>query len=147
MIISFDLDNTLIPYGDAFEVEQPSFLYKALGAEPLRVGTRTLFKTLREQGHTIWIYTTSYRSVVKMRLAFLAAGLRPDRFINQNTNLKILNAHSCKASKHPGLFGIDLHIDDSAGVGMEGEELGFRTLILNTDDEDWVEKIVELLQK
>ena len=43
MIISFDIDNTLIPYSNEFEVEKKTLLSKLLGAEPLRKGTVDLF--------------------------------------------------------------------------------------------------------
>ncbi|MFK7972674.1 MAG: HAD family hydrolase [Bacteroidia bacterium] len=142
MIISFDLDNTLIPYSNEFEVIRPAFAWRLLGAESLRKGTVPLFSKLRDQGHSIWIYTTSYRSVASMRVTFRAAGLAPDRFINEHINQKLLKAHNCKASKHAGLFEIDLHIDDSEGVVMEGRSLGFQALRIDTEDQNWEEKVL-----
>jgi hypothetical protein len=50
---------------------------------------------------------------------------------------------SCTASKNPKLFGIDIHIDDALGVGLEGEKFGFRIIIINPDDKDWIEKILK----
>lgn len=67
MIISFDIDNTLIPYSDEFEVEDKNYAK---------------------------------------------------------------------------LFGIDIHIDDSKGVGMEGEKYGFETIIIDTNDQEWVGKVL-----
>ncbi len=142
MIISFDIDNTLIPYSDEFPVEKRSFRGKMLGAEPIRKGTIQLFKELEGQGHELWIYTTSFRTKLNIKRTFWAYGLSPTRIINETINLNLLKQHQCKASKIPKLFGIDLHIDDSEGVGIEGERYGFRTIIIPPNDRDWVQKIM-----
>jgi len=44
MNISFDLDNTLIPYGDAFPVTK-GIIPTLLGLEGIRAGTKNLFTT------------------------------------------------------------------------------------------------------
>jgi len=139
MIISFDIDNTLIAYSNEFEAEPQSFLAKLLGAEKLRKGTKDLFRYLEKEGHEIWIYTTSYRSIFSLRKTFQLQGLRPKRYINETINRKTLDAQNCKASKNPKLFGIDLHIDDSEGVGIEGKRYGFEVLVIRPDNVDWVE--------
>ena len=46
-------------------------------------------------------------------------------------------------SKYPLAFGIDQHVDDSIGVQMEGEQYGFRTIVVVPEDENWVEKILD----
>ena len=43
--------------------------------------------------------------------------------------------------QNPNLFGIDIHIDDSKGVGMEGERYQFKTIIVDTNDTKWASKI------
>ncbi len=48
---------------------------------------------------------------------------------------------NCRTSKNPLLFDFDLHIDDSKGVGLEGIDLGFNTIIVDSDDAFWTEKI------
>lgn len=142
MIISFDIDNTLIPYSNEFEVEQISLLEKLIGAEPLRKGTRDLFKNLEEKGHEVWIYTTSYRSIFNLRKTFQSYGLKPSKYINETINRKFLNAKNCSASKNPKLFGIDLHIDDSQGVAKEAEQYGFNTIIVDPQDGNWAKKVM-----
>lgn len=142
MIISFDIDNTLIPYSDEFPVEERRFKAKLLGAEPIRKGTIKLFKDLEHEGHQIWIYTTSFRIKLQLKRTFWAYGLSPSNFINETINQKKLKQHRCRASKNPKLFGIDLHIDDSEGVRIEGERYGFRTIIISPDDQHWVQKIL-----
>ena len=62
MNISFDLDNTLIPYSNDFETEKRSFIAKLLGVEKIRKGTQKLIFDLKKEGHQIHIFTTSYRS-------------------------------------------------------------------------------------
>jgi hypothetical protein len=142
MTISFDIDNTLIPYSNEFEVEKKGFLPKLLKAEPLRKGTIQLFKELESRGHEIWIYTTSFRSPNYLKRTFKSYGLHPSRIINEKINQKQLRKHNCTSSKNPKLFGIDLHIDDSQGVGMEGEKYGFETIIIELEDAKWGDKIL-----
>lgn len=141
MIISFDIDNTLIPYSDEFEIEERTFFTKLIRAEPIRKGTIELFRTLEKSGHQIWLYTTSFRSPMNLKKTFIAYGLNPSKIINEKTNRAKLKSHNCNASKNPKLFGIDIHIDDSEGVGIEGKKYGFKTIIINPNDKDWVSKI------
>lgn len=143
MIISFDIDNTLIPYSDEFEVENKTLSAKILRAESIRKGTIKLFKELEKRGHQIWIYTTSFRSEFYLKKTFKAYGMTPTKIINQKLNQVVLRKHNCSASKNPDLFGIDIHIDDSKGVGIEGAKFGFKTIIVAIDEVDWVEKILQ----
>ncbi len=148
MIVSFDLDNTLIPYSDEFETEKMSLIQKIAGVEPLRKGTISLFKELKKNKCDIWIYTTSYRSVFQLKKTFYSYGLFPVQFINQKINAEKLRAFNCSASKNPKLFGIDIHVDDSPGVAIEGENFGFNTIIIYPDNKNWIEQIfVEIEQK
>lgn len=143
MIISFDIDNTLISYSDEFPLEEREWKAKMLAAEPIRKGTIRLFKELESRGHEVWIYTTSFRTKFNLKRTFWAYGLSPSKIINETINLKLLKKHGSKASKNPKLFGIDLHIDDTEGVGIEGERYGFRTIIISPDDLDWVEQVLD----
>lgn len=60
MIISFDLDDTLIPGIKKFETEKRSISQKLCGIEKIRFGTIELMKSCKLQGHKIYIYTTSH---------------------------------------------------------------------------------------
>lgn len=142
MIISFDIDNTLISYIDEFPLKERSLKAKIFGAESIRKGTIRLFMELDRRGHTIWIYTTSFRTKFCLKKTFWAYGLSPSHIINETINLPKLKQHGCKASKNPKIFGIDLHIDDSKGVEIEGEKYGFRTIIIPIEDLDWVNRIL-----
>jgi len=64
--ISFDLDDTLIPGTKRFDTERQSLVHKILGLETLRIGTVELIIALQAKGHKIYIYTTSFRSPIKM---------------------------------------------------------------------------------
>ncbi len=141
MNISFDLDNTLIPNGNEFETEKQSFLIRLFRVEKIRKGTCELFDYLQKQGHTINIYTTSYRSKAKIRFMFLLYGLKVTKIINQTENVKTLKNLEINASKYPLAYNFDLHIDDSIGVKRESEQLKFNTIVVKPNERNWVEVI------
>ncbi len=147
MIISFDIDNTLIPYSSEFEVENKSICARLIGAESIRLGTIDLFNELEGRGHEVWIYTTSFRSPLNLRRTFKAHGLNPTTIINEKINKQKLKKHNCSASKNPKLFGIDIHIDDSRGVEIEGFQYGFATIIIGISDDNWVSVVSDGVRK
>lgn len=125
MRISFDLDDTLICYQDG--VPQEKSMFSWLTREPLRLGARTLIRALQKSGHTVGIYTTSYREPGAIRRWLLCYGLRPAFVLTQRDNdaRKIL-------SKDPRGFGIDWHIDNEEHVA---------NIHVLPEDSDWVEKV------
>ncbi|WP_294304564.1 hypothetical protein [uncultured Chryseobacterium sp.] len=141
MKISFDLDDTII--STRFPLERRPFFAKMIGTEKLRSGTIALFKTLKAQKHKIYIYTTSYRNVYKIKLMFLAHGIPVDFVINQEMHEKKIRNKGKNISKFPPEFGIDVHIDDSAGVETEGKKFGFKTIIVSVSDKDWVNTVLK----
>ena len=145
MKISFDIDDTLIAYGDGFATEEQRWYTKLLGAEKLRLGTIDLFNELWSQNHSIWIYTTSHRSKGKLMTNFWLHGLLIDGVINEDKNRKVLRAANCSASKNPKLFAIDIHVDDSRGVEIEGQRFGFNTIIVEPVDTDWAAKVLDAI--
>ena len=50
-----------------------------------------------------------------------------------------------RCTKHPPSFGIDLLIDDSEGVRIEGERHDFRVLVVAPEDVQWTEKVKEAI--
>ncbi len=68
-------------------------------------------------------------------------GIRVGKIINQSENQHTLKKMNKNASKYPPAFGFDLHIDDSRGVEMEGEKLNFKTIIIKTNDKNWIKTI------
>lgn len=145
--ISFDLDDTLACHRAEVPAEQgyfPTFIHRWLG-EPLRHGTGSLMRELRRRGCSVWIYTTSGRTPFYIRRWLLLHGIRVDGVVNSERHRHGLAAHgfSCLPSKFPPAFGIDLHIDDSEGVRMEGEAHGFRVLVVRPDDERWTLRVLD----
>jgi hypothetical protein len=43
---------------------------------------------------------------------------------------------------YPPAFGIDLQVDDSDGVRMQGELHGFSVVVVRQDDRDWTKKVL-----
>ena len=143
MKISFDLDDTIIPGTKTFETEPQTLIQKLLGAEKIRKGTIKLFKELKNRNHTVGIYTTSFRSRLKIKLTFLLNGFSVDFIVNQKIHRNEMANRQIKPSKYPTLFGIDIHVDDSKGVEMEGEKYNFKTIIIDEKQLDWTDQILE----
>ena len=143
MIISFDLDDTIISK-TKFPLEKETFFHRILGIERIRLGTRDLFKELKARGHKIYIYTTSFRSKSKISLMFYSYGIPVDYIINQQKHTR--NVKDKNISKFPPQFGIDIHIDDSLGVKMEGEKHGFNSIIISEKDKNWAAEIIKNLE-
>ncbi|CAM1374669.1 HAD family hydrolase [Tenacibaculum xiamenense] len=141
MNISFDLDGTLIPFANEFETEPLGKIPKYFGIERLRLGSKKLISELRQKGHEIHIYTTSFRSKRTIRRTFNFYGIKIDRIVNQRENQKVLYQKNIGASKFPPEFNFDIHIDDLKGVGLEGETYNFKTIIIEANQMNWSEMI------
>jgi hypothetical protein len=140
MRIAFDLDGMLIPGpGSPMAVEPLGLLPRLVSREPIRAGTARLLAALRGCGHEIWLYTTSYRSPARLRAWFAAFGVRLDGIINQTRHEAVV-PHAL-SSKYPPAFGIDLLVDDSEGVALEGRRHGFAVLHVAEDDAAWCPRV------
>ncbi|WP_422929287.1 hypothetical protein [Singulisphaera sp. PoT] len=146
MRISFDLDDTLICYqpGTPCEPRPRRVRWLLTSREPLRSGSRELMLALERRGWEVWIYTTSYRTPWSVRRWLKSYGIRVGRVINQKGHERRIRQATPPRppSKHPGLFDIDLHVDDLEGVRIEGEWHGFRVLVVAPDDVEWAEKVL-----
>lgn len=145
--ISFDIDDTLACHGAGVLTEAsrvPAFIRRWLG-EPLRHGTGSLVRELRRRGCSVWIYTTSGRTPFYIRRWLLLHGIRVDGVVNSERHRHGLAVHgfSRLPSKFPPAFGIDLHVDDSEGVRMEGEAHGFRVVVVRPDDATWALRVLD----
>lgn len=146
MKISFDLDDTIIS-ATKFSLEKKSVWSKIINAERIRLGTIVLFKKLRAKNHKIYIYTTSYRTKIKIKFMFLSYGIPVDFVINQQLHDKRVRKKGKNISKFPPEFDIDIHIDDSIGVEMEGKNFGFKTIVVSVDDINWVNSILQKIDE
>lgn len=146
MRIAFDLDDTLIPCEFAFPLERRPWLARVLGVEPLRAGSVELMRCLRQQGARLWVYTTSMRDPLTVWLQFWAHGVRLSGVVNQDRHVARMKSWKGRptardTSKYPPAFGIDLLIDNSEGVALEGRRWGFRVLHVRPDDVGWAEAV------
>jgi hypothetical protein len=147
MRISFDLDDTLICDREQVPCEPnriPFFLNPWVN-EPLRLGSCKLMKQLKQYGCEIWIYTSSYRSPCLIRLWLRCYGINVTGVINQTIHNAYLNRNSGyeRATKNPKAFGIDLHVDDSEGVRLEGKKYGFEVVVISPEDRNWNLAVLE----
>ncbi len=78
---------------------------------------------------------------------FLAHGIPVDFIINQKLHEKKVINKGRNISKFPPEFGIDIHIDDSAGVEIEGKKFGFKTIIIAVGNTDWVNMILKKIDE
>ncbi|MFI7889589.1 HAD family hydrolase, partial [Pseudomonas juntendi] len=143
--ISFDIDDTLACQPEHAAAEHsrlPGFVHRWLG-EPLRSGTRELIRDLRRQGCSIWIYTSSGRTPAYIRRWLLLYGIHVDGVVNSDRHQHILarNGLAHSPSKLPSAFDIDLHVDDSEGVRLEGVDHGFRVVVVCPQDKHWAQKV------
>lgn len=147
MKISFDLDDTLIPAQKQFATEPMNGFQRLLGVEPIRLGVIELMRQLKSEGHSICIYISSFRKEFSIRLAFWTYGILLQEVINQSKHDRILKEKRRSYSKYPPAFNIDLHVDDSPGVAIEGVRANFRTVIIEDDNINWMLTVRQAAQK
>jgi len=139
MRISFDIDDTLVCAGHGQKEPALAWWLRWLYPERLRLGTKSLFDELRRDGHSVWIYTTSYRSCRYLKNWFRCHGIHIDGVVNQFQHEKVVGRQG--PSKFPPAFNIDLHIDDAEGVLLEGMKHGFSVLRIFPDDLKWADAV------
>ena len=138
--ISFDIDDTLI-CGPSVPAEQyVRWWSRWRYPERLRHGARALMKELTRRGCRIWIYTSSNRPAHYLKSWFRSMGIPVEGVINQTLHERTVGRRG--PSKYPPAFLIDLHIDDSPGVAMEGADHQFAVLVVSPDDPAWVERVL-----
>lgn len=141
MRIAFDLDDTLIPCGRRFDTESARFPFvaRAFHCEPLRRGTTTLLRTLTSMGWEIWVYTSSFRSPLSVRLTFLSYGFWLSGVVNQSTHDQKVDRNHRRFPKYPPAFGIDLLVDNCA---IPCHPPSFHMVVVQPRDLDWSEKVL-----
>jgi hypothetical protein len=148
MRVSFDMDGTLTCCEESLLTErQTPWFVRPWFKERLRAGTTFLLKELIHRGCDVWIYTTSDRNSIYLKLWFRTfLGVPIGGVINQEIHNRVVTRFQPFAtrvpSKYPPAFGIDLHVDDSPGVAMEGDLYGFDVLLIAQDDAKWTGRIL-----
>lgn len=147
MRISFDLDDTLI-CRDADVPREPALPWlvrQVVGHEPLRSGAVALLQQLRRDGWELWVYTASQRPRWQVRQWLRWHGVVVADVVNDQTHRARCHPRATGEvpSKNPAAFGIDLHIDNSEGVRIEGERFGFAVVVVEPQDRAWTRKVIE----
>lgn len=101
-------------------------------------------KELLRRGCELWIYTTSLRSPRYLRGWFRSMGIPLHGIVNQQIHERTVGRQG--PSKFPPAFGIDLHIDDSEGVAMEGRQHRFRVLVVSPEDVNWTSRVLAAVE-
>lgn len=140
MRISFDIDDTLICDSSVLTEQHVSWWRRWRYPERLRHGTRSLMAELVRRRCKIWIYTSSCRSPRYLKSWFASFGIPIEGVVNLDRHERTVGLRG--PSKYPPAFGIDLHVDDSAGVAMEGADHRFGVLVVAPGDADWVERVL-----
>lgn len=148
MRIAFDIDGTLTPLGKGqFRSSSLPFPMRLIFREPLREGAVALMRDLQADGHDLWIYTSSLRSKRYLYLWLLWAGVRLGGVVNATVHASALRGRAIGPSKFPPAFGIDLLVDDCAGVEAEGDRHGFRVVTVDPGDRYWASKVKAACRK
>lgn len=140
MRISFDIDDTLICDSSVPTEQYVSWWRRWRYPERLRQGTRSLMTALLRRRCKIWIYTSSCRSPRYLKSWFASFGIPLEGVVNLDRHERRVGLRG--PSKFPPAFGIDLHVDDSTGVAMEGESHRFPVLLVAPDDSAWIERVL-----
>ena len=141
MRISFDIDDTLVCNPAIPSEQHLNWWRRWRYPEPLRRGTHTLMTALVERHCTIWLYTSSCRCPRYLKAWFASLGIPIEGVVNQARHERLIGWRG--PSKYPPAFGIDLHVDDSLGVAMEGTDHRFAVLRIEPTDPAWVERVLE----
>ena len=96
---------------------------------------------LAQRQCTIWLYTSSCRCPRYLKAWFASLGIPIEGVVNQARHEHLIGWRG--PSKFPPAFGIDLHVDDSLGVAMEGADHRFAVLVIAPEDPDWVQRVLD----
>jgi hypothetical protein len=151
--ISFDLDDTLVVYGD----DRPTdpclipFLLRYWYRDPLREGARSLLHELGERGAEIWVYTSSHRSESAIRRWWKLNRLpKLGGVINQWHHERAMRrlGMARPPTKLPVEWNIDIHIDDSDGVRLEQPAYSsVEIVVVDPSDRTWTKRIMEIVDQ
>lgn len=145
MRISFDIDDTLVCCPPVPSEQVIPWWRRWRYPEPLRRGTRSLMEELLRRDCEVWVYTTSHRPPRYLRGWFRSFGVRLGGVVNQDRHERVVGRQG--PSKYPPAFGIDLHVDDSEGVGEEGRRHRFAVVVVSPGDPDWACRVLKAVEQ
>jgi hypothetical protein len=64
--------------------------------------------------------------------------------VNQDRHERVVGRRG--PSKYPPAFGVNLHVDDSAGVAEEGRRHGFDVVVVAPEDPDRAARVIEAIE-
>jgi hypothetical protein len=140
MRISFDIDDTLVCAPTVPTEQYIPWRRRWRYNELLRRGTKALMEALLQRRCRIWIYTTSHRSPRYLKAWFKSFGIAIEGVVNQARHEQRVGTRG--PSKYPPAFGIHLHVDDSVGVAMEGQDHQFAVVVVSPEDPDWAARVL-----
>jgi hypothetical protein len=145
MRVSFDIDDTLVCSPAVPAAQHVPRWWRPWYSERLRFGTKAHMAELTRRHCALWLYTTSYRSPRYLRGWFGCLGIPLAGVVNQAEHNRVVGRYG--PSKFPPAFGIDLHVDDSEGVGLEGQRHGFAVVVISPEDPDWVARVLDAVER
>ena len=150
MIVSFDLDNTLLVAPDEIKAENPlDFPWNMIYKERLRLGTLSLLDELHFMGISIWIYTTSSHSEKYIKRLFGHYGIKIDAVVNddRHTEEHMENRTEPIPPRYPGKYRIGLQTDDDTSALQSGRICDFKIQLIGVQDEKWHIRIMAQIRK
>ena len=150
MRVSFDLDEVLFVSPETHRTEPAlPFPLRNIYRERLRLGTPELIWELQIRGFEVWIYTSSFRSEGYIRRLFRCYGVRLNGIVNGSRHLKEVQRDNKTTlpQKLPNRYRISLHIDDEDVICTAAGQFGFRAYRLDSQDDNWKEKILEQAER
>lgn len=146
MRVSFDLDEVLFVSPDTHKVEQElRFPFNRIYKERLRLGTVKLVHELQAQGIEVWVYTSSFRDIKYIKRLFAHYHVHFDDIVNGTRHMKEVQGKRGYPvpNKLPSHYRIGLHIDDEIGILEGGKLHGFKVMLVDAPDDEWVEKVMK----
>jgi len=150
MIVSFDLDNTLLVSPDEFKAEDALYFpLNMIYKERLRFGTLSLLEEIQFLGIRIWIYTTSSYSEKYIKRLFWHYGIRIDAVVsdNRHTEEDTENRTEPTPPRYPGKYRIGLQTDDDTSELQKGRICDFKVQLIGVQDEKWHSRIIAQIRK
>lgn len=146
MRVSFDLDEVLFVNPQKYDTEPAlKFPLCLRYKERLRAGTVDLIHRLQAEDISVWVYTSSFRSVRYIQKLFAGYGVYFDEIVNGSRHMAEVQRDKSYSvpNKLPSAYHIALHIDDENHIVENGKLLGFNVLRVYEPDDHWADKVMD----